>query len=98
MSYPVLCVFNLKEASRDDFLYAYADLAKLGMKRVIKSDGGSTVTLPPATVMGTFNGKNVNDVLGAVGHQVADIFKARGYRSEFAVFVATTWAWGNGAT
>ena len=98
MSYPVLCVFNLKAASRDDHLYAYADLARLGMKRVVKSDGGNSVTLPPAAVMGTFDGKTVNEVLGAVGRQVEDIFKARGYHAEFAVFVATSWAWGNGAT
>ena len=38
MSYFVLCTFDLKDASRQDYQNAYADLEKVGLKRVVVSD------------------------------------------------------------
>ena len=40
MTFLVFCVFDLTHATREDYLYAYMDLADLGLRQTIKSDGG----------------------------------------------------------
>ncbi len=98
MSYLVFCIFELKNATREDYLYAYADLAELGLKKTVKSDDGRSVTIPSTAVMGIFSGKSVNDVRSSLGNQVEDVFKTRGYGGEFFIVVSADWAIGGGST
>ena len=98
MNYLVFCIFELRKASREDYMYAYADLARLGLKKNVKSDDGHSVAIPSTAVMGIFNGKSVNEVRSAVGNNVEDVFKTRGYDGEFFVVVSADWACGGGST
>jgi hypothetical protein len=92
MSYLVLCVFDLREATRDDYKYAYLDLAELGLRRSVKSDNGPTFQLPGITVMGTAEGTNVEEVRTRVARDVQSIFKARSLRGDFFVVASADWA------
>jgi hypothetical protein len=92
MTYLVFCVFDLKNAQRDDYLYAYMDLGTLGLRQTVKSDKGPSFKLPAAAVMGTFDGHSVDDVRSAVSKQVQAIFKARGLNGTFFLVVSADWA------
>ena len=92
MSYLVFCVFDLKGASREDYLYAYMDLATLGLRKIVKSENGPSFKLPATAVMGMFDGRSVDDVRGIVGKKVQGIFKARGFSGDFFVVASADWA------
>jgi hypothetical protein len=92
MSYLVFCVFDLKNAAREDYLYAYMDLADLGLRKTVKSDNGPSFQLPAGAVMGTFDGRNIDDVRSTVGRKVQGIFKARGLAGTFFLVASTDWA------
>ncbi len=98
MSYLVFCVFDLKNASREDYLYAHMDLAALGLRQAVKSESGPDFKLPGNAVMGTLDGRSVEDVRSAVGKAVQDIFKARGLRGTFFVVASADWACAGEAT
>src|SRR5262245_43142235 len=92
MTFLVFCVFDLKRATREDYLYAYMDLATLGLRQTVKSDGGPSFKLPGAAVMGTFDGRSVEDVRTAVSRKVQGIFKGRGLSGTFFLIASTDWA------
>ena len=46
MSTLVFCVFDLTHATREDYLYAYMDLATLGLRKRVKSENGPSFRLP----------------------------------------------------
>jgi hypothetical protein len=92
MSYLVFCVFDLKNAGREDYLYAYMDLAEIGLRRVVKSNNGPTFALPSTAVMGTFDGRSVDDVKSIVGKNVRGIFDSRGLNGTYFVVVGGDWA------
>lgn len=92
MTFLVFCVFDLKHATREDYLYAYMDLADLGLRQTVKSENGPTFKLPAAAVMGTFDGRSVDDVRGTVGKKVQGIFKARGLKGTFFLVTSENWA------
>jgi hypothetical protein len=92
MSYLVFCVFDLKHATREDYLYAYMDLAELGLRKAVKSDNGPSFQLPAGAVMGTFEGRGVDDVRSTVGRKVQGIFKSRSLAGTFFVVASTDWA------
>jgi hypothetical protein len=94
MSYLVFCTFDLKDASRQDYLDAYSDLEGLGFKKVQKSDSGKNVVVPTTSVMGEFNGANAASIRDAMRSRVKDAFAARGFASEIFVIVGGNWAWG----
>lgn len=98
MSYLVFCTFDLKNASRQDYDNAYSGLAKLGMKKVVKSDNGSDVVIPTTSVMGTFNGTSAGKVRDDIVSSVRSAFSRRGFTSEIFVVVGGDWAWGAGTT
>ena len=75
MTFLVFCVFDLKNATREDYLYAYMDLATLGLRQTVKSDNGPSFKLPAAAVMGTFDGRSVDEVRSIVSRKVQGIFK-----------------------
>ena len=92
MSYLVFCVFDLKNGSRDDFLYMYMDLATLGLRKIVKSGNGPDFRLPATAVLGTLEGASVDEVRSTVGKKMQDIFKARGLSGDFFVVASADWA------
>jgi hypothetical protein len=85
-------VFDLKHATREDYLYAYMDLAELGLRQTVKSENGPSFRLPAAAVMGTFDGRSVEDVRSTVSRKVQSIFKGRGLSGTFFVVASADWA------
>ena len=92
MSTLVFCVFDLKHATREDYLYAYMDLAELGLRQTIKSESGPSFKLPASAVMGTFDGPSVEDVRSNVSKKVQSIFKSRGLNGTFFLVASHVWA------
>jgi hypothetical protein len=92
MSYLVFCVFDLKNATREDYLYAYMDLADLGLRKTVKSDNGPSFQLPAGALMGTFDGRSVEDVRSTAGKKMQSVFKARGLSGTFFVVASADWA------
>lgn len=93
MSYFVLCTFDLKNASRQDYENAYADLAKIGLQKVVVSDSNKNVVIPTTTVAGTFTGPSASSVSKDIADRVQAAFKARRFASEIFVVAAGDWAW-----
>ena len=98
MSYLVLCTFDLKSATSDDYRNAYADLSKIGLNKVVKSDKGSDVVVPTTAAIGEFNGNGATEVRSSIRDQVQAAFKARRFSSEIFVVVGGNWAWGAATT
>ena len=94
MSYMAFCTFDLKNASRQDYDNAYADLKKIGLERVRVADNGNKVVIPTTSVMGEFNGESAPAVRDYVRSQIKSAFQARGFTSEIFVLVGGDWAWG----
>lgn len=46
MSYLAFCNFDLKNASSQDYKNAHADLKKIGLVKIQKSDKGGDVLIP----------------------------------------------------
>ena len=92
MSYLVFCVFDLKNGNREDYLYAYMDLEQLGLRKVLKSENGPSFSLPASAVMGTFEGRSVEEVRSRLAASVQGAFEARGLRADFFVVASTDWA------
>lgn len=98
MAYLVFCTFDLKGASSQDYQNAYADLEKLGLKKVQRADGGGDVVIPTTSVMGAFNGNSAGAVRDDVHNWVKSAFSARRFKSEIFLVVGGDWAWGAGTT
>lgn len=94
MSYFVFCTFDLKGASSDDYRTAYADLATLGLKKVIVSTQNNNVVIPTTSVAGEYNGSNAAAVRDDIRDRVKKAFAARRFSSEIFVIVGGDWAWG----
>jgi hypothetical protein len=92
MSYLIFCVLELKDADRDDYSYAYLDLAALGLRRTIKSDHGRSFQLPATAVMGTIEGRSVEEVRSSIATKIQGIFKMRGLKGDFFVVAGGDWA------
>jgi hypothetical protein len=92
MSYLVYCVIDLKNARREDYHYAYMDLAELGLRRTLKSENGPSFALPAPSVMGFRDGASADEVKSLLGKKVRDIFKTRGLSGTFFVVVGGDWA------
>jgi hypothetical protein len=93
MSYFVVCSFDLKNATRDNYANAYADLANIGLKRQLVSSEGSEVTLPTTLTGGEFTGASSADVCRDVSNAVQAAFKSRRFTSEIFISVGGDWAW-----
>lgn len=98
MSYLVVCMFDLKNASQQDYQNAYADLAKLGFSRTITSSQGSKITLPTTTTAGEFQGTSASTVRDDLCERVQTAFRARGFTSEIFISVGGDWAWAHRTT
>jgi len=98
MSYFVFCTFDLKGATSQDYQAAYADLEKIGLKKVIVSDQGNNVVIPTTATAGQFNGTSTGAVRDDIRNRVQNAFKARRFSSEIFVVVGGDWAWGAATT
>ena len=97
MSYQVFCTFDLKNASRQDYANAYADLENLGLRRVHQSTAGEIV-IPTTSVLGTYNGGSADIVRDHVRSKVKEAFTARRFTSEIFVAVGENGTWGAATT
>jgi len=99
MSFIVFCTFDLKGASAQDYSNAYADLARLGLSRVHKNDGGGNTVIPTTAAMGEFNSANAAAARDDLRAKIRAAFVARGFRSEIFVIVGgQDWGWGSATT
>jgi hypothetical protein len=98
MSYLVFCTFDLKNASNQDYQNAYADLEKIGLKKVAVTNQGNKVVIPTTATMGQFDGTGAASVCTEIRNRVQNAFKARGFRSEIFVIAGGDWAWAPGTT
>jgi hypothetical protein len=98
MSYFVICIFDLKNASRQDYQNAYADLANIGLNKVVVSDQRKEIVIPTTTTAGEFNGDSAGSVRDYVSNQVQSVFAKRRFSSEIFIAVGGDWAWGGRTT
>ncbi len=98
MSYLVFCTFDLKNASSQNYQDAYADLEKLGLKKVHKSDKGNNVVIPTTAAMGFVNGSSAASVRDDISAKVRAAFNARRFKSEIFVITGSDWAWSASTT
>lgn len=96
MTYGVFCTFDLKNASRQDYENAYADLKEIGLDRVLANSNGGKTVIPTTSTFGTFTGSSKESVRDYVRDKVKSAFKARGFSSE--IVVGGDWTWGADTT
>ena len=92
MSFLVLCVFDLRNAAREDYLHVYMELASLGLRKIVKSDNGPGFKLPSTAVLGTFEGQSVDEVRTLLGKKVQGILQSHGLSGDFFVVASADWA------
>ena len=92
MSFLVLCVFDLRNANREDYLYMYMELASLGLRKIVKSENGPGFKLPSTAVLGTVDGQSVDEVRSVVSKKVQASLEAHGLRGDFFVVASHDWA------
>jgi hypothetical protein len=94
MSYAVFCTFDLKNATTQDYKNAYADLEKIGLKKVV-AGSKREVVIPTTAALGSFNGANADSIRDDIRQRIQNAFKARGFSSEIFVLVGgEDWTWG----
>ena len=93
MSYLVFCTFDLKNASASDYQTAYADMEKVGLKRVHKGSNGKDSVIPTTSTMGLFDGASASSVCEGVRDKVQAAFTARRFKSELFLVTGGDWAW-----
>ncbi|WP_133935791.1 hypothetical protein [Stenotrophomonas sp. CC22-02] len=93
MSYLVFCTFDLKGASSQDYQNAYADLEKLGLRKVQKNNQGGNDVVPTTSVMGFFDGASASKVCGHIRDNVRVAFTSRKFKSEIFVVTGGDWSW-----
>jgi hypothetical protein len=92
MSFLVLCVFDLRNALREDYLYVYSELASLGLRKIVKSANGPGFRLPSTAVLGTLEGRSVDEVRSFVGKKILGILQSHSLRGDFFVVASHDWA------
>ncbi|HEX8369796.1 MAG TPA: hypothetical protein VF604_14715, partial [Pyrinomonadaceae bacterium] len=70
MSYLVFVTFDLKNASSQNYKDAYADLEKIGLKKIVVASNGNKVVIPTTSVMGEFNGSSAANVRDDIRQKV----------------------------
>lgn len=94
MTYLAFCTFDLKNASSQDYQNAYADLEKIGLKKVVKADNGNNIVIPTTAAMGFLTGSSAGAVRDSVSEAVRAAFAVRRFKSEIFVVVGGDWGWG----
>lgn len=98
MSYFVFCTFDLKNATSQNYKDAYADLEKVGLKKVVVSGQGNNVVIPTTAAAGEFNGTSAASVRDDIRNRVKNAFTARRFSSEIFIVVGGDWTWGGATT
>lgn len=98
MSYFVFCTFDLKGASWQDYQNAYADLEKVGLKKVVASNDNRNIVIPTTAAAGEFTGASAGAIRDDLRERTRKAFAGRGFSSEIFVVVAGDWAWGAATT
>lgn len=98
MSYLVLCTFDLKNASSDDYKTAYSELRAIGLNKVVVGGDRSNYVIPTTTTAGEFNGANSEKIRDDIRQKVKAAFTKHSLRSEIFIVVGDSWAWGSGTT
>jgi hypothetical protein len=98
LSYFVVCTFDLKNGSYNDYVNAYADLAALGLQKAVVSEQGHRIVAPTTTTVGTFDGQSAESIRNGVRDSVKAAFARRGFTSEIFVVASGDWAWGAATT
>lgn len=98
MGYLVFCTFDLKNASSQDYQNVYADLAKIGLHKVVKASSGAQVVIPTTSVMGEFQSTSASQAANDIRDKVKSAFAARRFKSEIFVIAGGDWAWATGST
>ncbi len=99
MSYLVICTFDLKNGSSQDYQNAYADLEKIGLKKVVMTNAGGKLVMPTTTTAGEFEGTSSETLRDSIREQVRRAFTARRFSSEIFIVVAPPgWTWGGAST
>ena len=93
MAFLVFCTFDLKGANAADYQNAYADLDKLGLKKVHKNSSGRDTVIPTTSTMGFFDGVDASTISRTLRDRVLASFKARRFKSEIFLVVGDDWAW-----
>ncbi|EGQ9158495.1 hypothetical protein NMT03_000791 [Vibrio alginolyticus] len=94
MSYFVLCSFDLRNATSEDYEAAYSELAALGLQRTLRADNGNNVSLPNTTVAGIHNGTSTSAMRDHFTSSIETAFRRRGLSSKVFVSVGDNYAWG----
>lgn len=98
MTYLVFCTFDLKNAGSLDYQNAYADLERIGLRKVHKASSGNDIVIPTTAAMGEFNGTGAAAVRDHARGQIQAAFNARRFKSEIFIVVGGDWAWGAATT
>lgn len=93
MSYLVFVTFDLKNASGQDYQNAYADLEKLGLKKIHKNTKGGNDVIPTTAAMGFFDGTGATKVCEDLRDRIRAVFSARDFKSEIFLVTGGDWAW-----
>jgi hypothetical protein len=95
----VFCTFDLKGATAQNYIDAYADLAKMGLKRVHVANNGANAVIPTTSAMGVLQGVSAASVRDAISSGVQTAFRIRGFISEIFVTAAGgDWGWAGRTT
>lgn len=97
MSFFVICTFDLKNASREDYTKAYAELEKIGLSRKLEGEGGKEITLTTTTA-GKFTGESAEVIRDALRERVKKAFSSQALKSEIFISVGGNWAWAQSTT
>lgn len=94
MAYLVYCTFDLKGATATQYQDAYAELAKLGLQKVVKADDGGSWVIPTTSAMGFLEGGSAEVLRDQIRGRIAAAFAAKRFSAEIFVIVGGDWAWG----
>jgi hypothetical protein len=94
MSYLVVCSFDLKNASREDYLTAYAELEVLGLSTSLTWGENQKAKLPTTTAAGQFSGTSAQVVNDDLLSKIQAAFRKHGFTSEIFLSVGDNWYWG----
>ncbi len=94
MSYFVIATFDIKDGSSENYRQVYEDIAALGLRGSLASDGGTKCQLPTTTTAGTFTGVSAAAVRDDLSGRIEHVFHRHGLKGEIFVAVGGDWAWG----
>jgi hypothetical protein len=93
MTYQVFCTFDLKNQDQRGYDLAYADLAKIGLARVVVAGNGNKIVMPTTSAIGNFTGTTSEAVRDEIMQRVKAVFSQRGFKYEVFIVVGSNGTW-----